>query len=40
MTHTQDLLGRFASGDVLAASRLMSAVERGGEDAETILDSI
>jgi len=37
---TQDLLARFASGDVLAASRLMSVVERGGGDAETVLDAL
>lgn len=40
MIRTQDLLARFASGDVLAASRLMSVVERGGADAEFVLDAL
>ena len=40
MTHIQDLLGRFATGDALAASRLMSVVERGGADAEAVLDAL
>ncbi|HEU4365334.1 MAG TPA: methylmalonyl Co-A mutase-associated GTPase MeaB [Candidatus Krumholzibacteria bacterium] len=35
-----DLLARFSSGDVLAASRLMSIVERGGAAAETVLDAL
>lgn len=36
----QTLLARFASGDTLAASRLMSVVERGGGDAEAVLDAL
>jgi len=36
----QTLLARFATGDTLAASRLMSAVERGGVDAESVLDAL
>jgi len=35
-----DLLKKFQAGDPLAASRMMSAVERGGADAEAILDDI
>jgi LAO/AO transport system kinase len=35
-----ELLERFASGDVLAASRLMSVVERGGGEAEGVLDAL
>ncbi|MGD8869062.1 MAG: methylmalonyl Co-A mutase-associated GTPase MeaB [Gemmatimonadales bacterium] len=35
-----ELLQRFDAGEVLAAARLMSVVERGGEDAETILDRL
>jgi LAO/AO transport system kinase len=34
------LLTRFDAGEVLAASRLMSVVERGGEDAEAVLDRL
>jgi LAO/AO transport system kinase len=40
MAHLQELLARFAAGDVRAASRLMSVVERGGEDAERVLDAV
>jgi LAO/AO transport system kinase len=38
--NTQDLLVRFASGEMLAASRLMSVVERGGSEAEGVLDAL
>jgi len=38
--NTHDLLERFAAGEVLAASRLMSVVERGGPGAETVLDAL
>jgi LAO/AO transport system kinase len=34
------MLARFAAGDVLTAARLMSAVERGGAEAEAILDAL
>ena len=34
------LLKRFFGGEVLAASRLMSVVERGGDEAETLLTSL
>ena len=34
------MLERFAAGDVLAASRAMSTVERGGESAESLLDAL
>jgi LAO/AO transport system kinase len=34
---TDTLFGKFASGDPLAASRLMTRVERGGPDAEEVL---
>ena len=37
---TTDLLKKFNAGSALAASRMMSAVERGGADAEAILDEI
>jgi len=40
MSTLQELLARFASGDVQSASRLMSVVERGGEDAERVLDAV
>jgi LAO/AO transport system kinase len=33
-------LEKFFAGDTLAASRLMSVVERGGEDAETVLNAL
>jgi LAO/AO transport system kinase len=36
----EDYLDRFFAGDQLAASRLMSIVERGGVEAEEILDTI
>jgi LAO/AO transport system kinase len=36
----EDYLDRFFAGDQLAASRLMSVVERGGEEAEKVLDTI
>ncbi len=34
------MLERFSAGDVLAASRAMSVVERGGEAAERLLDAL
>lgn len=40
MAHLQQLLGRFAAGDVPAAARLLSVVERGGDDAERVLDAV
>jgi len=40
MAHLEELLSRFAGGDVSAASRLMSVVERGGADAERVLDAV
>jgi len=40
MAHLQELLGRFASGDVASAARLMSVVERGGPDAQRVLDAV
>jgi LAO/AO transport system kinase len=40
MTDLRPLLARFHAGDVLAASRAMSVVERGGEDAESLLDAL
>ena len=40
MAHLQELLARFDAGDVQSASRLMSVVERGGEDAERVLDAV
>lgn len=40
MSHLQELLARFTSGDVQSASRLMSVVERGGEEAERVLDAV
>ncbi len=40
MAHLQELLARFTAGDVPAASRLMSVVERGGPDAERVLDAV
>ncbi len=36
----KELFGRFDAGEVLAASRVMSIVERGGGDAEDALDRI
>jgi LAO/AO transport system kinase len=39
-THYRELLNLFDAGEVLAASRLMSVVERGGEDAEAVLDRL
>jgi LAO/AO transport system kinase len=36
----RDYLERFLDGEILAASRLMSVVERGGADAEEILNSV
>lgn len=35
-----ELLDRFMAGDIRAASRLMSMVERGGEDAERVIDAL
>jgi LAO/AO transport system kinase len=40
MTPHDKLLKQFDAGEVLAASRVMSVVERGGEDAEAVLDRI
>jgi LAO/AO transport system kinase len=40
MAHLQELLARFASGDVPSTSRLLSVVERGGADAERVLDAV
>jgi GTPase len=40
MAHIEELLAQFSSGDVRAASRLMSMVERGGADAERVLDAV
>jgi LAO/AO transport system kinase len=40
MAHLHELLARFVAGDVPAAARLMSVVERGGADAERVLDSV
>jgi len=39
MTDLQQLLVRFDAGDALAASRAMSIIERGGEEAEFLLDA-
>jgi LAO/AO transport system kinase len=36
----EEYLDRFFAGEPLAASRLMSIVERGGEDGEAVLDAI
>lgn len=36
----ENYLDRFNAGDPLAASRLMSIVEKGGEGAEAVLDAI
>lgn len=36
----EELIQRFLVGDVLAASRLLSTVERGGDDAERVLDAL
>jgi LAO/AO transport system kinase len=35
-----EILSRMDSGDILSASRAMSAIERGGVDAEAMLDAI
>ena len=35
-----DILSRFDSGDLLAASRAMSTIERGGAEAEAMLDAL
>lgn len=40
MTSHDQLFDRFDGGEVLAASRVMSIVERGGEDAEAVLDRL
>jgi LAO/AO transport system kinase len=40
MIDFQHLLARFQAGDVLAASRAMSVIERGGEEAESLLDAL
>ncbi len=40
MAHLQEMLARLASGDVASASRLMSTVERGGPDADRVLDAL
>lgn len=36
----ESILEKFYAGDALAASRLMSVVERGGEDAEWVLSAL
>jgi LAO/AO transport system kinase len=40
MAHLQQLLARFAAGDIPAASRLMTMIERGGDNAERVLDAV
>ena len=40
MAHLQELMSRFKVGDARSASRLMSVVERGGADAEFVLDAV
>ena len=40
MSQLEELLAQFANGDMRAASRLMSVVERGGPDAERVLDAM
>ena len=40
MPQLEELLAQFANGDIRAASRLMSVVERGGPDAERVLDAM
>lgn len=40
MPQLEELLAQFANGDMRAASRLMSVVERGGQDAERVLDAM
>ncbi len=40
MTDLQQLLARFGALDVLAASRAMSVIERGGVEAEALLDAL
>jgi len=40
MPQLEELLAQFANGDIRAASRLMSVVERGGQDAERVLDTM
>jgi len=40
MPQLEELLAQFANGDMRAASRLMSVVERGGADAERVLDAM
>jgi LAO/AO transport system kinase len=40
MADLKEWLSGFSRGDVLAASRLMSVVERGGDEAERVLDAI
>jgi LAO/AO transport system kinase len=37
---SKDILQRFLAGDVLAASRVLSLVERGGDEAERMLDTL
>ncbi|MEJ2720843.1 MAG: methylmalonyl Co-A mutase-associated GTPase MeaB [bacterium] len=36
----KDVLDRFSSGDTLTASRLMSIVEKGGDEAEDVLNTL
>ncbi len=36
----KEMLSRMAAGDLLAAARAMSVIERGGEDAQALLDAI
>jgi LAO/AO transport system kinase len=40
MAHLEELLAQFANGDARSASRLLSVVERGGADAERVLDAV
>jgi len=40
MPQLEELLAQFANGDIRAASRLMSVVERGGAEAERVLDAM
>jgi GTPase len=37
---SNDLIQRFLAGEVLAASRVLSVVERGGDEAESVLDAL
>ena len=37
---SKDLIQRFLAGEVLAAARVLSVVERGGDEAERVLDAL